>query len=244
MLDKFEFVVNRLVAKIQMSQTPVPGFIIGLSGTDSIIAFLLAYDALKRCNMEHRLMGVHYVSDMAKQSWFEKHVMDWLADECPDARLIACTPLGGNHDQQRWADLQARALYRNINDYDDVRVPYLEGENYWVAGTVNATEKYLGKYTLMANAVSIQIIQSIWKSEIIEMCRELGVPEIAIEHSRMPDCLCGRDELAAENIELIDDIIRHRVKVSEHSPELLETLVRYVGELKANDFRTRIPYIV
>lgn len=242
MMKKFEDRVNRLANKIGMSQTPVPGFIMGLSGTDSVVAFIMCYEALKRHNKQHRLRGIHYVKSHTL-SWFQNGVIPWLQERCPEARIDVFEPLGGNQDQQRWADLHFRALNRI-----DVRGrPHAldEEDTYWVVGTINATEKHLGKYSVLATAVSVQPLMTLYKSDIIKICVDLGVPEIAIEKSRLPDCLCGRDELAANNIELIDDILRFNVDPSQHSPELLAKLYEYV-KLSIQDygFKQRIPYVI
>lgn len=242
-------IVDRLDHKIKMSRTQVPGFIIGLSGTDSIVAFHIAHRALSRHNMAHRLTGVHYVHEQRrKPTWFEESVVPWLRERYPTTDILVVEPLGGNRDQQRWADLHMRALNRVEGRPPSpvpLITPYDPGENYWTAGTINATERYLGKYSILANSVSIQLIQSMWKSEIMEACQNLGVPEIAMETARLPDCLCGREEIAAQNIELIDDVIRNRVDPTEHDPELLRTIFAYIRDTKAeNDFKQRTPFAV
>lgn len=69
----------------------------------------------------------------------------------------------------------------------------------------------------------------------------MGIPNIALEKSQIPDCLCGRDELAAKNIEVIDDILTHKVDPTTPS---LSTLLSYVRDTKRdNAFKDRIPYI-
>lgn len=233
--------VIRLAAKIRMSQTPVPGFIVGLSGTDSVVAFIMAYDAMEEFGRGDRVLGVHYVNEgRRKPSWFENGVVPWLARRCPKATIISRTPLGGNQDQQRWADLHLRAL----NDIDGDIIRVLDhDQTYWVVGTINATEKALGRYSVLATAVSVQPLITLYKSAIIEICHELEVPELAIRYSRLPDCLCGRDELAAQHIELIDAILTFRVDPSAHDPALLTKLYVYVRESQ-NDygFKQRIPY--
>lgn len=247
---RLDAVADRLVHKIGMSQTPVPGFIIGLSGTDSIIAFAILSSALARAEGKfgtpYRLCGVHYVTPGRKPSAFQKLAMPWLAEHYPEAELIITEPLGGNQDQQRWADLQLRSV--NLVQKTDAghRITALEEEErYWVAGTINATEHALGKHSVLANAVSIQPIRSLWKSDVMRACEELGVPQEIIDNARLPDCLCGRDEIAAQHIELIDDILRHKFDPRDHDPDLMITLMGWISDRKREGgFRQRIPYIV
>ncbi|MCK9532895.1 MAG: hypothetical protein M0R77_20665 [Gammaproteobacteria bacterium] len=248
MNDKFEKLIDRLSQKIRLSANPVPGFIVGLSGTDSIVTFILLYEALKRYNREDRLYGIHYVNEYRKKpSWFEKDIIPWLAETYPNTRLEVHTPLGGNFDQQRWADLHLRALNEIVvNGFGEKKLKLFDpGQNYWVSGCMNATEKALGNYSILSNSVSIQPIQTIYKGEILDICVEHNVPEIAIEMSQIPDCFCGREEIAAHNVRLIDEIITYKLDPSKYDPELLAEVYAYVQETKrANDFKNRTPFNV
>jgi NH3-dependent NAD+ synthetase len=247
---RLDAVTNRLVDKIGMSQTPVPGFMIGLSGTDSIVAFTVLASALARARGKFgtpfRLVGIHYVSAGRRPGRFQDLVIPWLAERHPEAELIVTEPLGGNQDQQRWADLQLRSVNEVRRTEDGVRITALdESERYWVAGTINATEHALGKHSVLANAVSMQPIRSLWKTDVMRACEMLEVPQEIIDDARLPDCLCGRDEIAAQHIELIDDILRYRFDPRDHDPELMITLMGWISDRKREGgFRQRIPYIV
>lgn len=246
-LARIDDVVDRLVHKMDMSQTPVPGFVVGLSGTDSLVAFDILHKALDRQSKATRLYGVHYVDPALRPGAFARDAMPWVRERYPAARLSIVPPLGGFHDPQRWADLQLRALNNlEIDGNGDVKVVPLPGNmTYWVSGTINATEHALGKHSIGANAVSVQPIRSLWKTDVLKACEALGVPQTIIDNARLPDCLCGRDEIAAEHIELIDDILRHRIDVRAHDPELMMTLMQWVADRKRDGgFRGRIPYIV
>jgi NH3-dependent NAD+ synthetase len=247
-LVRFDGLVGRLHAKMGLSQTPVPGFIVGLSGTDSILAFLLVYEAAVRMGIGDRVLGIHYASARRrKPTWFEDGVVPWLRERCPKATILVTEPLGGNHDQQRWADLHLRALNDVVGDETgNVVVSALPaGRNYWVVGCTNLTEFELGKFSAMSERTSVAPLRKVWKSKVLAMCEALDVPSIAIEYSRLPDCLCGRDDIAANNIELIDAILTHEVRVREHDPDLLDMMFAYVRDLKReNGFKQRTPYLL
>lgn len=248
MADKFDYLTNRLVEKMKMSQAPVPGFILGLSGTDSVLAFLLLYEAAKRMNIPHRVYGIHYIARNRRSvSWFEREVMPWLRGRCPEARLEVHSPQGLYNDHYRWSDLGTRALNR-LDEKPDGSIkemPLEPGENYWVAGTLNATEFALGTYSNFAAAASIMPLRKVWKSAIMEMCAAQGVPQIALDNARLPDCICGRMELAAANIEMIDGILRYDVVVTQENFQLFNQLFAYVGTCKRdNGFKERIPYLL
>ena len=231
-ITRIDGVINRLVDKIGMSQTPVPGFMIGLSGTDSIVAFSVLSSALDRAQVKfgtpYRLVGIHYADPTKKPGAFQRLALPWLEELHPEADIMVVEPLGGNQDD------------------DGPHITALpEEERYWVAGTINATEHALGKHSVLANAVSMQPIRSLWKSDIMRACEEMGVPGEILENARLPDCMCGRDEIAAQHIELIDDILRYRFDPREHDPELMITLMGWISDRKREGgFRQRIPYVV
>lgn len=245
-LARYGLLVDRLKVKMGLSQQKVPGFIVGLSGTDSILGFLLVYDAAVLMGIGDRVLGIHYASARRrKPTWFEESIVPWLRTRCPQATVLVTEPLGGNHDQQRWADLHLRALNDVVGDDTGnvVVTPLPEGRNYWVVGCTNLTEFELGKFSALSENVSVAPLQKVWKSRVIAMCEALDVPSIAIEYSRLPDCLCGRDDLAANNIELIDAILTLDLRVRDHDPELLDLMITYVRDLKnTNGFKHRTPY--
>jgi hypothetical protein len=247
-MRKFGSLVERLVAKMGMSQTPVPGFAVGLSGTDSVVAFLALSAACHEMGIPDRMLGVHYVSaGRTKPSWFEASVIPWLLERCPDAEFATVVPLGGNQDPQRWADLHLRARNRVVVGEDGaVSIRERErGRTYWVSGTINATERALGKFTMLADAVSIQPINSLWKTDVLAICEAFGVPRVAVDNARVPDCLCGRDEFAAENIELVDEVLRLTFRAELTDPTKLARAVEWVADQKrAGSFRARVPYKV
>ena len=225
---KYKNAMQKLEKKIELSITPVPGFVIGLSGTDSILAFSIISDALWKHKLDHKLVGVHFANSKRKKStWFEKDIIPWMRENWPNAD-IRVQGLVDNCEIERWTAIQ------HIS----------KNETLWTAASVNATEKRLGKYTILVEAASLWPLTSFWKSEVLDVCRELGVPEIAIENSQIPDCLCGRDELAAQNIQLIDDILRFKeIDFDKVTPELYNKIVRWIGDTKKEyGFKERTPY--
>ena len=225
-LAKFDKLKQRLTNKVRMSATPVTGFVLGLSGTDSIITLILLCEVAKTEGF--RVEAYHYVHTFEKKDRVEVELMPWLRERYEDVVLV--TTGTSIADQQIWADLHWRAAL----------------DRTWVVSTVNATEKALGTYSIMANSASIAPITSLYKSEVLALCEELGVPEYFIKASRLPDCLCGRDEFAAENIELIDQVLRTEVhKNTTHSLDQIIKAMDYIRDTKRdNDFKSRTPYAV
>jgi NH3-dependent NAD+ synthetase len=224
---KFDALVDRLVYKMERSQTPVPGFMIGLSGTDSIVAYILCYKAAERLGISHKVYGINFVKQVPFLGWFACRILPWLHDNY--STLAVPYYLERYNDENRWARLHEEAKKFNC----------------WTVGTMNATEKALGKYSLLSTAVSLQPIQTLYKSTILEICEALGVPRIAIDNARIPDCLCGRDEFAAENIELIDAALRYDPSLEDVSFERFNKVYAYINQCKSeNGFRDRVPYTI
>jgi NH3-dependent NAD+ synthetase len=226
-LFKVHSIVDRLITKMEMSQTPIPGFVMGLSGTDSVLAFHICYEALSHFGMGDTLLGINFCDYAERPKKFEAYTIPWLKEKYPKAQISIVQPQGGDYDPYRWAHIHRFATT----------------QNKWTVGSINATEHYLGKYTLLHNACSVQPIRSIWKSEVMAACEELEVPQSLLESSRSPDEVCGRDKIAAENIEAIDDIIRF--KPTDIDFDLRVKLSDYIRQTKAeNDFRARVPYTI
>lgn len=234
-MTKFDDRVDRLVSKIGSSKTPVPGLIMGLSGTDSIVAFLLCYEAMQEHGIENRLYGIHFIERHAHEqlthlTWFRKHIIPWLSEQCPAASITFNVPYSETNDEEdRWHTLSKLA----------------KDHNCWIAGCVNATEKALGTYSIWNKSASIWPVATLWKTDILKICADKQVPEIAMQKSRLPDCLCGREELAAENIELIDEILQFKIDPTQHDPELLRKLYEWIRYTKHEyDFKDRTPYMI
>ncbi len=260
---KFEKLVKWVAELIVVEKAP--GFIIGLSGTDSILALLACDRAYKHLGRKARVMGVHYgtpfpppdrtveqveraVAVSPSYRWFPRVVMPWLQAQAPDATLVVESGIDIHSDHVRWADLYRKAIS------DTPATDAFDGDNaYWVVGTRNATEDELGTYSNISKAVSLLPLIRLWKSEILEICEWLGVPTLAIEHSRQADCDCGRYDLAAAHIPEIDAILKRgaRYDVPELAGMRLRTgrevwnrLEDFVDEQKVlSGFKKKIPYV-
>lgn len=250
-MTRYEKQRDRLIYKLRNSATPIPGFIMGLSGTDSLVAFCLLYEAMGELDMRHRVRGIHYVTlgnnEGRKSDFFEREALPWLRGKYPWANIEVAVPVGGNQDPQRWADLQLRALHEiAIDDNGRVRCRVLDpAERYWVSGTTNRTEYDLGKYSVFSQAVSIQPLSSMNKTQVLVALEELGAPREVIDSAYLPDCFCGREELSATNLEVIDDIIDFQSNITCIEPDLASKLIDYVRQTrKENGWKVRAPYKV
>ena len=240
----------------------VPGLMLGVSGTDSILAYLVCARAFESLGRGERVVGLHYgapfppenktpdevariVSMSPSYRWVARSIVPWLQAQSKGALCSTDSSIDFNDDYQRWAALFRASLNGALRTE-----PLPPGENYWVVGTRNATEKALGSYSNVSGAVSVQPLQHLWKSEILTLCAWLGVPRQAIEKSRQVDCDCGRFDIAANNIEQVDWVLMQRQGlVSQEwlqrnvAESLLAQLESFVdNQVAYARFKKEIPY--
>ena len=79
----------------------------------------------------------------------------------------------------------------------------------WLTGSRNRTEEVFGTYSVASRVVGCLPLAGLWKSEVIDLCQQVGVPAEVIESSRRADPNCGRSqELAEIAFDLIDRFLR------------------------------------
>lgn len=257
--DEFETLVEWCGSLID--QKAAPGFVVGISGTDSILTFLICAEAFRRRGRPERVIGVHFgrgldpdlaperLAKILKLSpmyrWVAREIIPWLQAVAPQAQVWVDAGSADLDDHARWAKLFAISLA------GEEKTEMLDGtQNYWVVGTRNATEEALGTYSNLSMAASVQPIIRLWKSDVLRLCRLLSVPEVALSQSRQVDCDCGRFDLAADHIEEVDVLLRRRLG----QPVASDTTVKLSGELEsqlmtfieeqvaASGFKREIPY--
>lgn len=238
----------------------MPGAIIGISGTDSILAFLVCARAFAALGKAERVLGVHYgapfppadkteeqlakiLSVNPSYRWVARSIVPWLRDKAPGAQVVVDDSIDFTDDYQRWASLMRSSLSGAS------RTEMLDAANcYWVVGTRNATEQALGTYSNISGAVSLQPLINLYKSDILKICAGLGVPQLAIDKSRQVDCDCGRYDLAADHIDEVDMLIKLRagevaadaVVMDAGLREKLEAFIDQQCDYAG--FKTQIPY--
>jgi hypothetical protein len=226
------------------------------------VAKKAAARAFEKLGRPDRVMGIHYggvfpprektaeeaariVSINPSYRWVAREVVPWLRAQVPDAQVLVDDSIDFTCDYQRWASLFRSSLSGAS------RTEMLDGGNhYWVVGTRNATEEALGTYSNISGAVSLQPLVNLWKSDVLAICRALGVPQLAIDKSRQVDCDCGRYDLAADHIEEVDMVLKARVGLvpaetlaRSMDAELLARLQAFVEQQIAYaGFKKEIPY--
>lgn len=233
----------------------MPGIIVGVSGTDSLVVFLAAYAAFRELGRPQAVMAVNFVHPGTLQKtgiscaadndkgWFAQHIMPWLQQVAPDATYSLDDSIPFSDDNKRWGNIFSRAI-------SDTELNHgMLGKYRLVAGTRNRTEAVLGTYTLLSRSPSLQPIEHLYKTQILDICEYLNVPPIAMQKSREVDCDCGRFEVQANHLDALDHYIM--AQQGDLDPAYLNTMdadvlaaVRnfYIEERENNAFREKIPY--
>lgn len=222
-----------------------PGFLVGLSGTDSIVVFLAAVRAFERVGRPQRVVGIHFSDDVSTP--FKDEVLPWLRQQAPHSPVIVDQSIDHHRDGLRWGALLDWSV---IVDPSTGRMRSA-AEQFWVLGTRNRTEQVLNRYSSISMGVSAQPIIHLWKSEILEICRFLGVPQIALDQSCQADCACGRDELSALNIPEVDALLMARegelcasYTFQTIPGRLHRELTAYIDDqVRRTKFKREIPYL-
>jgi len=219
-----EAVIDRSVDWIceTIRREEAPGVIVGLSGTDSLLSYVLCLMAFERLgkplanvrgvNFQHETqdkfveMNVPFVCTASDDTkWVEREIFPWIRARWPEAGLEVDTSIRHSKDGMRWGSLHDKAK-EEVNGRGDM----LTGTYYFPVGTRNATEHAVGAYTLITKAVSMFPIIHLYKTEVIDLCRHLDVPQIAIDKSQDIDCDCGRFEIQAFHMLELDELIMAR----------------------------------
>ena len=254
----FDSIVGWIAEKSQKEQAP--GLIVGLSGTDSILTYLACAKAFEWLGKPEKVLGLNFEHSshdgyagqgrpvtclQSTFNWVAHDVFPWLREKAPLAKLEIDNTIPHSDDNKRWGHLFSRAVVET-----DLRQG-LNHQHYFPVGTRNATEDAIGAYTQISKAVSMLPIVGLYKSEVLEVCEFLGVPQIAIEKSREIDCDCGRFEVQANHIRELDLYlmskrgILSRAYVEASMPRSVLNAVAefYADETAINQFRPLTPYI-
>lgn len=168
----FSTVVQSNVEWLAAEVRPAPGLVVSLSGTDSVLTFLLCSKALKALgrDLQRELIGIHFRSPGP-----ERYPYDWLSAHGSVQSLRP--PIAGSDDAdiRRWADVQSFAIRNG---------------RLWLVGSRNATELHTGDYSIASHCCAIFPIANLLKTEVLNICHTLGVPLKDINQSLAPDPEC------------------------------------------------------
>ncbi len=175
--------IARLLDWIRSVAGSARGLLIPVSGgSDSALCFWMCSQVFP-----DKTVAVHAGDRLRAREWFER----------TGAIEYVSTP--GEYDEReemRWARFLAMSLARG----------------FWLVGSRNRTEDELGTYSLASRVTSFMPIVGVWKSDVLAMSREIGVPDDVIASSLRADPDCGRPlELAEIPYGTIEAFLKIRI---------------------------------
>ena len=209
--------ISRLLDHVRVTAADASGLGIQISGgSDGALVFWLCREVYPG-----KTLGVHFGNRLRARSWFE---------HCGPVRYLDAPPICSDAEALRWALTASLCL----------------DENRWPVGSRNRTEDILRSYSRSSIIATYLPIVGLWKSEVMSLCKYIGVPDEVLTSSRRADPECGRPiELADIGIERIDQFLK--VELGLVDPRCLEAYgaheLAYLRELlKLNHFKAGLPH--
>jgi hypothetical protein len=154
---------------------PAPGLVVSLSGTDSMLTFLLCSKALRslKRDPQRELIGLHFRSHRS-----DSYPYEWLAQHGSVQSMEPPVAEPVETDIRRWAEVQSFAIRNG---------------RLWMIGSRNATETHTGEYSIASNCCSVFPLATLLKTEVLNACHALGVPVKELNESLAndPECFEG-----------------------------------------------------
>lgn len=189
-------------------------------GSDSALCLWLCAQALPR----GRAIGAYVGSashPLRCQSWFESlaelHILPTPSADASDPEV------------HRWA----------------MMLHHARAHRCWLAGSRTRTEDSFGTYSLASRLATYHPLAALWKTEVMQLCDEVGVPAEITASSRQADPACGRP-LQMADIPFADVDLFLQTKTADRPTSDLaaldETQRAYLESVyQRNQFKKRLP---
>lgn len=215
-MDKRKVVLSEIERWIRRKVPVLFGIALPVSGgSDSALCWWLCNRALPG-----KVLGIFAGKDLRREDWFRKFGA---------LRLIEAPTFTDSPEIARWSEFLTISIK----------------ENLVLFGTRNRTEDVLGTYSLASRLATVLPIAGLWKTDVINFCKSIGVPEEIIASSRRADPICGRPtELADIPIELVDAFLKRKKSGRNKEPnaKLSKAQKNYLEKIYAdNRFKSLLP---
>ncbi|HTK59983.1 MAG TPA: hypothetical protein VL283_02150 [Candidatus Baltobacteraceae bacterium] len=164
-----------------------------------------------------KTLAVHVGTELPHAAWFRIH-----------GRVERLPAVLGEDDIARWARFLRLAI----------------AGDRWLIGSRNRTEHELGQFSLASRLASCLPISGVWKSDVLALCRAIGVPEAMIARSLEPDPDCGRPaELSAIPYAATEAYLREKIGEAPHGSAPVDAAQRAYLEatFRGDRFKPALP---
>jgi len=244
-------IVRKILVEFLRDETMKAGFnrcVIGLSGgVDSAVVALLAAEALGPSNVRAVLLPYRTSSPQSREHAHEAAGVAGIGTETVDITpmvdaYVACVP---GMDRVRAGNVMARV--RMVVLYD-----LSARDRALVFGTSNKTELLLGYGTLHGDLASaINPIGDLFKTQVWELARTIGVPGVIVEKKPSADLWDGQtdEEDFGFSYRDVDRLLFHMVDQRRSEAELAVMgfapafIGRIASMIRQSQFKRRPPVI-
>jgi NAD+ synthase len=240
--------IKRFIAG-KLLQSGHSGYVVGISGgIDSALAATLAKEAVGSEAVLGLLMP--YQSSTPASVTDAIELAEWLGIEY---RQIDISPMINAYYQEITEDMRLRAGNKMARERMSLLFDVAHETGKLVLGTGNRTEISLGYTTWFGDAAcSINPIGELYKTEVRNLSRELGIPASILEKTPSADLWPGQTDEAEIGVryEQIDKLLVQLVDNGVSSMETLQGLgfdstdiSRVVSLINRHGFKRRMPDI-
>lgn len=237
-----ETVVDYLVdwLREQVVQAGAEGVVLGVSGgVDSAVAAVIAKRAFPDNCMALILPCESQISDrLDSQMFLEEFDIPYRVVELDNAYTLLLT-----HFQSyiKMEGSKGRLLRANIKPRLRMIALYYsaQGRNYLVLGTSNRSELSVGYSTKYGdNAVDLQLLGDLLKTEVYELARHLNIPDYIIEKAPSGGLWEGQTDEEEMGITYRD--LDHYLMTGQGEPSVVERIEKM---RKASEHKRQMPPI-
>ena len=228
--------VEAISCWIAQTAKDAPGLVVSLSGTDSLLTYLLCAKAMEIAGRpKDALVGIHFRIE-GEKSMFSSAQVEAIRASADPVGKFQVIDLPKNPDLEadiyRWARMQTLAL----------------ASRSWIVGTRNRTEQELGIYSVASTVAVMQPIIGLYKTEVYELCRYLGVSQDLVIIGQEEECNCkgdGRRVNFSRESDAVDPLLMARsgeisCSVEQSASQRVVDSVRTT--LQTYGFKKVIPY--
>lgn len=148
-------------------------------GSDSALCYWLYNRALPG-----QVEGVFIGTSLRAKTWFEQNGV---------VRYSDLTVTGPSPEIERWAHFLTLSIQ----------------ESMVLVGSRNRTEDTLGTFSHASKVCSFLPLANVWKSQVMDLCAYIGVPDEILESSKRADPKCGRPKRMSDiAFEAVDEFLQ------------------------------------
>lgn len=212
----FSKTIDSLTKWIETNTPKEHGLLIPVSGgSDSALCFWLCQSAIGE-----RTMAIYVGSDLRQKEWIESIGSIQYTDIPIDS---------DNPEVDRWACFLKVALKNQLI----------------LTGSRNLTEHTLGTYSTASKVASFLPLVGLWKHQVMDLCRHVGVPKEILASSLQADPACGRpEEMAAIPFDTVDAFLQVKLGIQKTSPDFAPGQREYLESVYASNlFKKDLPLV-